>query len=68
MLAQRAEELRPALEAHGVDEQREQHGLHAAVDLHADLAHDHRHQQRAGDAAELELAELDLADPVADSQ
>jgi hypothetical protein len=68
LLAERAEELRPALEAHGIDEQREQHRLHAAVDLHAHLAHDHRHQQRARHAAQLELAELDLADPVADRQ
>jgi len=65
---QGAKELRSALEAYGVDEQREEHRLDAVVDADADLADDHRHQQRAGDPTQLELAELDAADPVTDGQ
>jgi hypothetical protein len=64
-LAERAEELRSAFEADCVDEEREKHRLDAVVDLHANLADNHRDQQRAGHAAQLELAELQLADVVA---
>ena len=66
--AQRLEELRAAFEADGVDEQRGQDRLDTVVDRHAQQAEQHRHQQRSGDAAELEFAEMDLADPVPDGQ
>ena len=68
LAAERAEELRAALIADGVDEQCEENGFDAVVDRDAHLADDHRGQERAGDAAELELAELEFADPVADGQ
>ncbi|MNT34942.1 hypothetical protein D3C72_1709470 [compost metagenome] len=42
---ERVEELRAAFIAHRVDEDREHHGLHAVVDLHAHLADDHGRQQ-----------------------
>jgi hypothetical protein len=63
---QGVEELRATLEADGVDEEREEDVLDAAVDADAELADDHADQQRAGDAAQDEAADPDLADEVAD--
>ncbi len=59
------EELRAALEADGVDEQREEDRLDAGVDGHAQLADHHAHQQRARDTSEREAAELQATDEVA---
>ncbi len=65
---QRAEELRPALEAHGIDEQREQHRLDARINGHPHLADQHRRQQRPRHAPQLERPEPELAHPVTERQ
>ena len=49
---QRVEELRTALESDGVDEQRKEYILDAAVDIDAELSNDDADQQRSGDAAQ----------------
>jgi len=65
---ERAEELRPALVADRIDEEREHDALHARVDVHAKLADQHRRDERAAHATDLELAEVDLADRIADGE
>ena len=60
------EELRTALKSHRVDEQGEKDRLDAAVDIDAELANDDADQQRSGDAAENEVADLQFSDEVAE--
>ncbi|MNN92127.1 hypothetical protein D3C81_2103630 [compost metagenome] len=68
MLAQGIEELWPALVTDRINEQGKQHCLHARINLHPDLAHHNRNQQRTGDATQLEFAKLELAYVIAQGQ
>jgi hypothetical protein len=54
----------PEYVAHRVDEHGEHHGLHAVVDLHAELTDHHRRKQRPAHAAQLKLAEVDLPNEI----
>ena len=61
---QRVKELRAALESDGIDEQGKEYLLDAAVDIDAELANDDADQQRSGDAAKNEAADLDFPNEV----
>src|SRR5210317_2007719 len=52
----------------GIDEQGKHHVLDNGIDRDPYLTDTNGYQQRAGHTAELKVADLDLADPVADGQ
>ncbi|MCY1444219.1 hypothetical protein D9M71_606780 [compost metagenome] len=58
-----AEELRPALETHGIDEQHEKYRLEHVRYFQADLPDDQPHQQGAGDRTQVKTADVHPSQP-----
>jgi hypothetical protein len=54
------EKLRSPLKAHGIDEQRKEDRLDAAINRDTELPNDDADQQCSGDAAQQEAANLDF--------